>query len=95
MVLIYSTIVNFFPLQDIQLWITPVPRVGLASDFLMPHAQELRRLLRVVSLRAQRFPDGLGGQNRTDVWAFCPYAHVIVGQGYFSFQEAGVLGCQF
>jgi DNA repair protein RadC len=21
--------------------------------------------------------------------------HVIVGQGYFSFQEAGVLGCQF
>jgi DNA repair protein RadC len=21
--------------------------------------------------------------------------HIIVGQGYFSFQEAGVLGCQF
>jgi hypothetical protein len=50
------------------------PRVGLASDLLTPQSQELRRLLRVVSLRAQRFPDGLGGQNRTDVWAFCPYA---------------------
>jgi hypothetical protein len=71
----YFTIVNFFPLQDIQLWITSVPpRVGLASDLLTPQSQELRRLLRVVSLRAQRFPDGLGGQNRTDVWAFCPYA---------------------
>ena len=34
--------------------------MGLASGLVTPRPRELRRLLRVVSLRARRFPDGLG-----------------------------------